>query len=262
MIGVIMTQQWSVKEFCKMTGLSIRTLHYYDKQDILTPSHKKESGARYYSNENFLTVQQIITLKYAGFNLKQIKQILTIPGFNLLKLLQLQEHILLDNIAQLNKGIVIVKKGIEQYTKTGNIEWSTMSKMLKVFRVSHNDLTKKWSERNFSTEERKFFGDKVFQKIKVDYTQPWIDLFTQATIALKQGKDPYSPEIQLLAQKWIDLWIEMSQKQYSNNPELANKMWELMKSGDIPNGLIEGYDHEVILYMNSAMEYLEKSLKS
>ncbi len=254
-----MTQQWSVKEFCKITGLSIRTLHYYDEQNILVPSYKKESGARYYSNENLLTVQQITTLKCAGFDLKKIKQILTISEFNLLKSLQLQEDILLDNIAQLNKGVVILKEGIEQYTKTGNIDWNTMSKLLKSFKISHSELTKKWSKRNFSIEERKFFGDKTFQKTKVDYMQPWIDLFTQATIALRHGKDPHSPEVQLLAQKWIDLWIEMSQKQYPDNPELANKMWELMKSGDIPNGLIEGYDHEVILYMNNAMEYLEKS---
>jgi hypothetical protein len=34
-------------------------------------------------------------------------------------------------------------------------------------------------------------------------------------------------------------------------------MWELMKSGDIPTDLIAGYDHQVILYFNEAMEYRE-----
>lgn len=53
----------------------------------------------------------------------------------------------------------------------------------------------------------------------------------------------------------------MSEKQYPNNPELANKMWELMKAGDIPDGLIKGYDHEMILYMNKAMEYIENASK-
>ncbi len=72
-----------------------------------------------------------------------------------------------------------------------------------------------------------------------------------------EGKDPLSDEMQELAQKGIDLWAELSKKQYPNNPELANKMWELMKAGDIPVGLIAGYDHKVILYFNEAMEYRE-----
>lgn len=256
-----MTQLWSVKEFCKITGLSIRTLHYYDEQNILAPSHKRANGTRYYSLENLLTVQKITILKYIGFDLKKIRQTLILPEFNLLKSLQLQEQVLLDNIAQLNKGIVAVKKANELYTKTGNIDWDMISEILKTFKISHNEFTKEWSERNFSAEEREFLGDRKFQETKIDYMQPWIDLFTQATTALKQNKDPYSPEVQLLAQKWINLWMETSQKQYPDNPELANKMWELMKSGDIPDGLIKGYDHEIILYMNKAMEYFEKSYK-
>ncbi|MBP9768421.1 MAG: MerR family transcriptional regulator [Pseudomonadota bacterium] len=256
-----MTKLWSVKEFCDITNLSIRTLHYYDKQNILSPTYKKGNGTRYYSYESLLTVQKITTLKYVGFDLKQIKQILSTSEFDLLKSLQLQEYALRDNIAQINKGIAIVEKGIEQYTKSGNIEWDTMGKMLNAFKISHHELTKEWAERNFSTQERGIFGDKEFQITKIDYMQPWIDLFTQSTIALRQNKDPYSPEVQILAQKWIDLWTEMSEKQYPNNPELANKMWELMKAGDIPDGLIKGYDHEMILYMNKAMEYIENASK-
>lgn len=59
-----MMQLWSEKEFCKITGLSIRTLHYHDEQNILVPSYKRENGTRYYSLENLLTVQKITTLKY------------------------------------------------------------------------------------------------------------------------------------------------------------------------------------------------------
>ena len=66
---------WSTAEFSKLTGFSIRALHYYDEEGILTPHHKNENGFRYYSQEDFLLAQKIITLKYVGFNLKQIKKI-------------------------------------------------------------------------------------------------------------------------------------------------------------------------------------------
>ncbi len=256
-----MNEQWSTAEFSKLTGLSIRTLHYYDEEGILEPHHKNKHGFRFYSHGNFLTAQKIITLKYVGFNLKQIQKIIAIPNFDLLGSLRLQASALRDSVAQLNKGLIVVEESIKHYSTHGEIDWQTISRVLKTFKISHSDLGKDWKERNFTIEEQKFFGAKRFQKIKINYEQPWAKLFADAKRFMLEGKDPLSDEMQELAQKGIDLWVELSQKQYPNNPELANKMWELMKAGDIPAGLIAGYDHKVILYFNEAMEYRESLIK-
>lgn len=254
---IVMNNLWSTAEFSKLTGLSIRALHYYDEEGILEPHHKNEHGFRFYSHENFLTAQKIITLKYVGFNLKQIKKILLIPNFDLLGSLRLQASALRDSVAQMNKGLIVVEESIKHYTINGEIDWQRLSRVLKTFKISHSDFGKEWAARNFSVEEQKFFGGKIFQKIKINYEQLWADIFAEAKRFMLEGKDPLSDEVQLLAQKGIDLWLEMSKKQYASNSELANKMWELMKSGDIPDGLIVGYDHDVILYFNEAMEYQE-----
>lgn len=256
-----MNELWSTAEFSKLTGLSIRALHYYDEENILVPHHKNEHGFRFYSHDDFLIAQKITTLKYIGFNLKQIQKILAMPNFDLLGSLKLQASALRDSIAQLNKGLILVEESIRHYSTHGEIDWQTLSSVLKTFKISHNDFSKEWMERNFTTEEQKFFGAKRFQKIKINYEQPWAKLFAEAKRCMLEGKDPLSDEMQILAQKGIDLWIELSQKQYPNNPELANKMWELMKDGDIPAGLIAGYDHKVILYFNEAMEYRESLMK-
>ncbi len=248
---------WSTAEFSKLTGFSIRALHYYDEEGILTPHHKNENGFRYYSQEDFLLAQKIITLKYVGFNLKQIKKILASLNFDLLGSLNLQANALRESIAQMNKGLIVVEESIKHYTISGEIDWQRLSRVLKTFKISHSDFGKEWAERNFSIEERKFFGGKGFQRIKINYEQLWADIFSEAKRFMLEGKDPLSDEVQVLAQKGIDLWTELSKKQYPNNPELANRMWELMKAGDIPADLIAGYDHQVILYFNEAMEYRE-----
>ncbi len=130
-----MNELWSTAEFSKLTGLSIRTLHYYDEEGILEPHHKNEHGFRFYSHENFLTAQKIITLKYVGFNLKHIQKILTIPNFDLLGSLRLQASALRDSIAQLNKGLIVVEETINHYSIHGEIDWQTISRVLKTFTI-------------------------------------------------------------------------------------------------------------------------------
>ena len=50
-----------------MAHVTLRTVRYYDKQDILKPSLVTESGARFYTDEDFARLQQILLLKYLAF---------------------------------------------------------------------------------------------------------------------------------------------------------------------------------------------------
>ena len=59
-----MNNLWSTAEFSKLTGLSIRALHYYDEEGVLIPHHKNEKGFRYYSHEDFLLAQKIVEKEY------------------------------------------------------------------------------------------------------------------------------------------------------------------------------------------------------
>lgn len=248
---------WGVKEFSKLTGVTARTLQYYDKENILKPHSKDDNGHRYYSLDNFYTLQQINVLKYAGFDLKNIKFLLSTSEFNLQTSLQLQLDIINDNIAQLNKGLLIVEESIKQLNESSIVNWQLINKTLDTFKISHTDVTRNWATRNFSGAERKFFGSKIFQKTKIDYEQLWAKLFQESTEKMLQGKDVRSDEVQDLARRWIELWFKYSKEQYPDNPELANKMWDTMKSDEVPDGLIDGYQHKMILFMNEAMEIYE-----
>jgi DNA-binding transcriptional MerR regulator len=66
----------SVKEISVFTGVSIRTLHYYDEIDLLKPTHVSLSGYRQYSNADIFKLQRILLLKEVGFSLTEIKKIM------------------------------------------------------------------------------------------------------------------------------------------------------------------------------------------
>lgn len=63
-----------IGELAKMTGLTVRTLHYYDEIDILKPSKTTESGHRLYDIQSVTKLYQIVAMKEMGFNLDKINE--------------------------------------------------------------------------------------------------------------------------------------------------------------------------------------------
>lgn len=242
-----MTKYWTIKEFSKITGVTVRTLQYYDDENILNPHHKSESGYRFYSSEDLQIIQRISVLKYVGFNLKQIKSILEDNQLDWLSSLNLQARIIQDNIVKLNQSLVLIKEAVNLYSKNNEIEWQSIAKILEAFKMTHSNIVKEWAERNFSVDEVNFFAEMNFQERKIEKEKLWIELFAEAKSLM--SKDPASQEVQSLAKRWID----SAGTQYANKPELGTKMWELMKSGDIPAGLIPGYEQDIVLFMNQAI---------
>ena len=64
----------TVGEAAKKIGVTVRTLQYYDKKGLLSPSAESEGGRRLYTDKDLVTLHQIISLKSLGFSLNDIKQ--------------------------------------------------------------------------------------------------------------------------------------------------------------------------------------------
>ena len=65
-----------IGELASMTGITVRTLHYYDEVGLLKPSKITETGHRLYDIQSVTTLYQIISLKDMGFNLDEIKDLI------------------------------------------------------------------------------------------------------------------------------------------------------------------------------------------
>jgi len=79
---------YSVKQLAKLAGVTIKTLHLYDKSGLLRPAERTQSRYRIYREAELLRLQQILFYKELDFPLKEIKAILDDPGFNLIQALQ------------------------------------------------------------------------------------------------------------------------------------------------------------------------------
>ena len=104
---------YTVKKLAGMSGVSVRTLHFYDEVGLLKPAYLGANGYRFYEEPQLLTLQQILFYRELGFELKQIKKILSRPDFDKVAALESHRKVLRKNLAQTRKLIVTIDKTIE-----------------------------------------------------------------------------------------------------------------------------------------------------
>ena len=79
--------RYSVKQLAHLAGVSVRTLHVYDKMGLLKPSVRTDAGYRYYGEAELLRLQQVLFYKELDLSLKAIGELLDEPGFDLIEAL-------------------------------------------------------------------------------------------------------------------------------------------------------------------------------
>ena len=84
----------TVKEISDLTGISVRTLHYYDEIGLFTPTKKNENGYRLYDDRALETLQQILFFREFDIPLKEIKSVLENPALDRNQILQMQKKML------------------------------------------------------------------------------------------------------------------------------------------------------------------------
>lgn len=104
---------YTVKQVAGLSGISVRTLHFYDELGLLKPAHVSASGYRYYEEPQLLTLQQILFYRELGFELKEIKSMLGRADFEKAAALESHRSILEKNLARTQTLIATIDKTIE-----------------------------------------------------------------------------------------------------------------------------------------------------
>ncbi len=119
---------YSSGQFAKMAQVSVRTIRFYDKQNILKPSYVTPAGARFYTDSDFVKLQQILLLKYLGFSLDDIKG-MTIDDMDyhfLRNSLSMQKKLVADKIEQMQLVENAIDNTVSALENDQQIDWSQM----------------------------------------------------------------------------------------------------------------------------------------
>ena len=149
-----------IKEFAEITGVSVRTLHYYDEIGLLTPAFvDKDTGYRFYDENSLQRIQEILFYRELDFSLKSIGEILSSPNYDKNRALQEQKHLLIlkkERIERLISAIDGAMKGenvmkafdsseFEKYKAEAREKWGDTDAYRE-----HAERTKNYSKRQWN----------------------------------------------------------------------------------------------------------------
>ena len=126
-----MAHYYTTGEFARMAHVTIRTIRYYDNKGLLKPSFVNESGYRMYSDEDFLKLQKILSLKYLGFSLKEISN-MTIhdTSSDILQSLKMQIDLVQKKMENMNQMEHALQNTMQIVQQTNQIDWNEILNLI------------------------------------------------------------------------------------------------------------------------------------
>src|SRR6185312_10198795 len=117
---------YTVKKLAGMSGVSVRTLHFYDEVGLLKPAYHGANGYRFYEEAQLLRLQQILFYRELGFELKQIKRILGQDGFKIAGALESHRKVLQANLNRTRRLMETIDKTIKHLKGTRKMKSEEM----------------------------------------------------------------------------------------------------------------------------------------
>lgn len=251
---------WYVKDLSKITKVSVQTLHYYDKIGLLEPSIRLANGYRCYSERDLLKLQQIIALKFFGFELSRIKAMLK-EDIDVCDIFLKQAKLLEENAKTLLETSKTLSGIIANCDLNKSIPWKTIIKLIEVYRMT-KELEKSWAGKIFSPEQLTQYAS-FEQELKTRYTESqkkafekeWANLCNQ--IGENIEKDPESDFGIAMGKRMMDLINGLYGKEYA---ALRTTIWEKgYKEGQmddehaLPSEIVDWLDKAVDAYYRNSI---------
>ena len=200
---------YKISEFARLAGVTSRTLQYYDHAALLSPSLRTEKGYRLYTRGDLLRLQQLRTLNWMGFTLKEAAHILDDQETHLKTLLHQQRIAFERERNQIDEAI----KAIDHMLKLSegqnqeNIQPDAIQSVLKAV-TKHR--SREWIKQYSTSTEWENFGQQA-EKVRTDAPSYFL-IIEALEDAYSTKKDPTSKEVQALIGEMSFLAGEMKKK--------------------------------------------------
>lgn len=189
----------TVKEISDLTGISVRTLHYYDEIGLLKPTEKSEAGYRLYDDKALETLQQILFFREFDLSLKEIKAVMENPALDRNRILKMQRNMLAakkERMERLIAGIDNILKGdntmdFEVFNKSEIEDMYTamaanLSEGQKAVFIEKYGSMAAW-KKNFLESASTEAAQKNFRKV--------VEWYGSKEKALEASRNPQNPEL-------------------------------------------------------------------
>ena len=187
---------YQVHEFAALSGVTVKTLHHYDRLGLLKP-RRSAAGYRVYTQADLGRLEQIVALKFIGLPLKQIKALLERGLPQLPEALRLQRHALEAQQRRLSRAVEALRTAERALPADGSDATPDVLKRL-IEAIAMEDKVEIL---------KTYFGDEAWTRWKArrspDAPREWDELYGDITAAL--DADVRSEHARSLAERWLSL---------------------------------------------------------
>ncbi len=235
-----MSKQYSVKQVAELSGITVRTLHHYDKIGLLKPARRSQKKYRYYDEDCLLRLQQILFYRELDFSLEQTRAILDDPEFDFVKALENHRESLVQRHKRMSQLIQTVDQTLEKIE--GDLNMALKDKDL--YRGFDQKKIERWNKEVFE----KYDPEKVAEsrsnvgKLSKEQFKGIQKEGDRVTLAISKlmDRDASTPDVQALIKKhhaWIENFYSCPAEMYKGLGQLYienlefTAFYELIKPG-------------------------------
>ena len=257
---------YQASQFARRAGVTVRTLHYYDRVGLLRPGGRTRAGYRLYAERDLARLEQIVALKFIGFPLKQIRELLNRKPVDLGAALRLQRTIIEEKRRRLALAVEAIERAERTVSTgagrrasrsravTGSGEDDTWEALRSIIEVINMEQKMDWTKKYYSEEAQAAIAERGKQwtpEMLEKSQQDWADLIRDVEAAVAGGEDPASVHAQALATRWQALIAAFT----GGNPEVAkglNRLYSDQQSW--PSTFKKPYSDEAGAFICKAVE--------
>ncbi|MCL2339966.1 MAG: MerR family transcriptional regulator [Actinomycetia bacterium] len=199
----------TVGELAKKMNTTVRTLQYYDREGLLSPSAKSEGGRRLYSDKDIVKLHQILSLKYLGFSLDDIKNRLVALDTpeQVASALTEQAGAVRKQIASLSEVLQTLEKLHAEILQIQTVDWKKYADIVVNLQIKNEYY---WMIKHFDNETLDILSAHFEVGSAMEMAEGINRLLDTAAQYKKAGVDPESAEGQQFAKAFWDKMVEFS----------------------------------------------------
>jgi MerR family transcriptional regulator, thiopeptide resistance regulator len=233
-----------VGDLAKQTGVSVRTLHYYDEIGLLSPSDRTALGYRLYSKDDIVRLQQIVSLKQIGFSLEEIRDCLAQHNRSFAEIVQMHASKLRQQI-ELSQKLL---ERLEAIAQTANsVEVVSVDDLIQIIEVI-GMLEKYYTPEQLEIlqQRQELLGEEQMRQSQVD----WQELIEQIQSAMERSTDPKSEAVQALVRRRQELIDEFT----GGDPDIEQSLNAMYQQEGAEVASRGSVDAALAEYMSRAMQ--------
>ncbi|NNV08093.1 MerR family transcriptional regulator [Geobacillus sp. C56-T2] len=243
---------YSIGEFAQKTGTTIRTLRYYDEIGLLSPKKHPHSGRRMYTDDDVLILQKIVSLKFLGYSLEQIHQLLnqTRLDLSLRETLEMQRRLFEEKRKSIEQAIKAMDRILFLLREEKEVDNEVIMSLIHSLQTENEQ--RRWLEQYLPQS----LIDSLFHKSEADMMamdREWVRLTKKA----KQlaGTPVDHPEVEALMEQYMNATLTFVGPDTMQMLGRLEQVEEMVREAETCNWMPSPFTKEEEQWLHQAMEH-------